>query len=36
VKGDKAFADLVFQKIGEPKLRRKDLTVEAAKPWLAR
>lgn len=29
VKGDKAFADLAFQKVGEPKLPRPGLTVEA-------
>jgi chromosomal replication initiation ATPase DnaA len=29
VKGDKSFADLAFQKIGEPKLPRKGLTVES-------
>jgi hypothetical protein len=36
VKGDKAFADLAFQKIGEPKLPRKGLTVEAVAREVAR
>jgi hypothetical protein len=36
VKGDKAFADQAFQKIGEPKLPRKGLTVEAVAREVAR
>jgi REP element-mobilizing transposase RayT len=36
VKGDQPFADLAFQKIGEPKLLRKGLTVEAVAREVAR
>ncbi len=36
VKGDRAFADVAFQKIGEPKLLRKGLTVEAVAREVAR
>ncbi len=36
VKGDRPFADLAFQKVGEPKLSRKDLTVETVTREVAR